>query len=490
MSKRTTEAYKAALKYVHENLISLNCSGFIIDYEAAMRSALLQVLPNVTVLGCWFHFTQALRRKMASLTNLYDIFRNDQTGLIRDTFRRFQCLALLPVEDIEPIFLKISEDALRISEHFAPFIDYFDQEWIKRVKPAHFSVFLKGTRTTSAAESFNARVNKSFKTHGNFYHFCEKLQIEELVSTEDLEKYVNGTIQRSYQKPFFKKRSELIHKYSMLLKNEQITPFLFLKTMANIKNKILYADSDVSLHSIEVQLSIETVLVEGSDLVALDNLTANNEDDPVGELVYARDEDSPVNISTLSELSDMEEELADNNNNGSNSQMKGKTDTQYGEIFNRLYEYCFQKFQILFFHIIFFCEIVNDAEDTVETRRKKTRATKRKATEMISTERLTRAKLRRIEDDTDNSDIFASITDSILPDIKRKIMEMKNSGNVDTEGIDCIICCKSKRTTMLLPCRHQLTCGGCWIVWAAEEVKPKCPSCTKIVKQSLNAIVA
>lgn len=67
MSKRTTQAYIAALTYIHQNLISLHGSGFIIDFEAAMRTAILSVVPAANVIGCWFHFCQCLRRKMASL---------------------------------------------------------------------------------------------------------------------------------------------------------------------------------------------------------------------------------------------------------------------------------------------------------------------------------------------------------------------------------------------------------------------------------------
>lgn len=297
MTKRTTQAYSAALSYVHQNLIPLNGSGFIIDFEAAMRSALLKLIPAANVIGCWFHFCQCLRRKMASLNKLYDAIRNDTSGAMRDMFRRFQCLALLPAEQIEPVFMNLSEDALKLSENFAEFIDYFHKEWINRVTPKHFSVYLRDTRTTSGAESFNAKVNKAFKTHGNFYHFVEKLQLEELVTIEDLQKYVNGTIARTYQKPFIKKRNKLIMKYSNLLKENAITPYMFLKTMANIKNKIIYDDEDISLHPVEVQLSIETELLQGNDSMGRENAEVNY-DDELADLIYSNEHENNLDVST------------------------------------------------------------------------------------------------------------------------------------------------------------------------------------------------
>lgn len=263
MTHRTVQAYKAAFKFIHENLISLDGDGIIIDFESAMRTALLKTIPGIKVFGCWFHFCQCLRRKMASLPILFREYRSD--AKVQEIFRQFQCLALLPPEMIEPIFLRLSRDALKTSENFAVFIDYFDKEWIKRVKPQHFSVFLRGTRTTSGAESFNCKVNKAFKTHANFFHFCECLQIEELSSTNHLENYTAGTKQKSHEKIFYKKRSKLIRKYSLMLKNGDIEPYLFLKTMANIKNKIVFRESEISVKAMEIILTNETELMEGSE---------------------------------------------------------------------------------------------------------------------------------------------------------------------------------------------------------------------------------
>lgn len=139
MSKRTTEAYDAALKYIHKNLIPLVGSGIIIDFEKAMRAALRNLNTTIKIYGCWFHFCQALRQKAASMKDLFELIRNNQST--KDIFRRFQCVALLPVDLIEPIFMKLSREALACSKHFGDFIDYFYVEWIKRVKPEHFSVF-------------------------------------------------------------------------------------------------------------------------------------------------------------------------------------------------------------------------------------------------------------------------------------------------------------------------------------------------------------
>lgn len=164
-----------------------------------MRTALNRLKSEIKVYGCWFHFFQCLRRKVASMKQLFELIRTDSTA--KDIFRRFQCLALLPANEIESAFLNLSREALKFP-CFTGLVDYFQDEWIKRVKPQHFSVFLLDTRTTGAAEAFNGKLNKMFKTHGNCFHFCEILQKEEVTKATLLENEIEGTIQVSCQKIF------------------------------------------------------------------------------------------------------------------------------------------------------------------------------------------------------------------------------------------------------------------------------------------------
>lgn len=253
---------------MHENLFPITGRGIIIDFEKAMRAALNQLKSGIKIHGCWFHFCQSLRRKVASIKPLFELIRKDNTA--KEIFRRFQCLALLPANRVESVFLKISREALKYP-CFADFVDYFNDEWIKRVKPQHFSVFLMDTRTTGAAEAFNGKSNRMFKTHGNFFHFCEVLQKEEVTKATLLENEIEGTIQKSCQKKFYKKRSELIKEYSMRLRDGQIDTTLFLKTMANPKNLLVFSDSQISVLDAEVEFSTNTELFEGpNDIVDMD----------------------------------------------------------------------------------------------------------------------------------------------------------------------------------------------------------------------------
>lgn len=141
MSNRTAAAYKSVFKYVHENLLQLKARGIITDFEIALRSAIRSIVPETILLGCWFHYSQALRKKVASIPLLFKLIRKDERA--RELYRLFQCLALLPASKIEPAFNQIAHAALKSFPEFARFVDYFERQWIRKETPQSFSVFLQ-----------------------------------------------------------------------------------------------------------------------------------------------------------------------------------------------------------------------------------------------------------------------------------------------------------------------------------------------------------
>lgn len=263
MTRQTQKAYREALKYLHENVIPLRGKAIIMDFEQAMRSGFSDVIPDMKVLGCWFHHCQALRRMAASFTKLFDLIKKNEDA--KNYLRQFQCLALLPAHLIEKEFKRLSREVLTQFEEFAKFVDYYQAQWIRRVKPENYSVFLQDTRTTAAAEAFNGKINSEFKTHGNFFSFIESLQKEELMKTEELEHDTEGAMQRDFRKKKDQLRAKNIAKYSLLLQSDKITPKLVVKTMANMNNKIIFDDRAISIHPVEVENVKNTMLMDGSE---------------------------------------------------------------------------------------------------------------------------------------------------------------------------------------------------------------------------------
>lgn len=141
MSNRTTEAYQSVFEYINENILPLSGKGIITDFEQALRNGLRNTVPETPLLGCWFHHCQALRRKLASIPALFEIVRRDKTAA--EFYRKIQCLALLPPDKIKSAFDQLAFDALQKYPEFSNFVEYYDKQWIRKVTPAGFSVFLQ-----------------------------------------------------------------------------------------------------------------------------------------------------------------------------------------------------------------------------------------------------------------------------------------------------------------------------------------------------------
>lgn len=144
MTRRTIEAYEAAISFVNENLIELEAAGIIIDFENATRTAVKRVCPNLRVHGCLFHFMQAITRKVASMSTLFQLVRTNPEA--RCLLRKFQSLALLPANKIKGEFVSLLRDALNTHKftEFAPFIEYFKNQWLLTSKTCTFFRFQFG----------------------------------------------------------------------------------------------------------------------------------------------------------------------------------------------------------------------------------------------------------------------------------------------------------------------------------------------------------
>lgn len=131
MTRKTTEAYKAALRYIEINIFKLKPSRLRTDFEEGLRKALNELYPGVVLNGCWYHYVAALRRKALSL-GMFELITNDLNA--RTIFRMLRCLPLLPPEKIVEGFLIIRNEAhaFNLGREFKPFFDYF-QYWINVV---------------------------------------------------------------------------------------------------------------------------------------------------------------------------------------------------------------------------------------------------------------------------------------------------------------------------------------------------------------------
>lgn len=131
MSSKSTRAYQAVFQYIEDNVFKLEPSQFMTDFENGLRKALELCYPSAILLGCWFHYCSAVRRRVLSL-HLYRLIAENRDA--RSIYRKIMCLPLLPPQSIVEGYEIIRNEAERngLFKTFKKFFEYF-LFWLKQV---------------------------------------------------------------------------------------------------------------------------------------------------------------------------------------------------------------------------------------------------------------------------------------------------------------------------------------------------------------------
>lgn len=478
MSNKSTSAYKSVFDYVHKKILPLDAKGIMTDFERAMRNGLKSVVPETPLYCCWFHHCQCLRRRVATDSQLFQLIKTDKKA--KEFYRTFQCLALLPASKIEDAFVQLAYDVLREYKQFEQFIRYYDHQWIKSETPDSYSVFLlvkcliyileitaliyiffqQDTRTTAAAEAFNGKCGKSFKTHGNLFNFVSVYQREEAVKSNELERDVNGLIQKDTRKKKFKDRSFTIEHYSRLLLNEKITVSRFLKTMACMDNKIVFEEH-------------EYPALEPHEIVCSQSDHSNQTESPTKQHATDCIDETPVIYSSesiYSENVNVPERNIELPNVSTRSQARKRATKEQHQPSSAATNQA---------------KTIRQATVTLRTR-------KRRIEENHHSQS---AKRTANNSDTSNSNLEAvtEITSTTV-EINRLYAHFNRIINEDqcidaTKSSYCVMGCNRQKATVLLPCQHQPICNQCFVLWKVfvDENKKTvfCPICKSQVMKHI-----
>lgn len=134
MDKKSEEAYFNLFSYINDNIFCLNPNIILTDYETAMRKALVTVFPMAKLLGCWFHYTQAIMRNLKTKYKyLMKFITTSPVG--SGILYKIMALPLLPAKNIAFVFnqLKLNIKLFDHQNKFHEFISYFEKQWLKKV---------------------------------------------------------------------------------------------------------------------------------------------------------------------------------------------------------------------------------------------------------------------------------------------------------------------------------------------------------------------
>ncbi|KAJ9056378.1 hypothetical protein DSO57_1033649 [Entomophthora muscae] len=101
------------------------------DFELAQFRA-FETIFNGEVQGCFFHFRQALIKRLKSEKKLFDKYLNDGKGKCFFSMTQLADLAFVKTEHTGLGFEAIQEDAYvkKHSSIFKSYLDYFKKQWV------------------------------------------------------------------------------------------------------------------------------------------------------------------------------------------------------------------------------------------------------------------------------------------------------------------------------------------------------------------------
>ena len=181
--------YNRLFEILKEHQNNLAPQNVMVDFELAVLNAITTSFPDSSKKGCFFHFSQAIFKKIQSL-GLQVRYKDDED--FAHKVRMLAALAFVPEADVIDAFEAVSEDFPLDAQAV---IDYFEDTYIGRLRPGGhrraplFDMELWNIynqtiddlpRTNNAVEgwhrSFQANVGAY---HPNFWRFIDILKREQ-----------------------------------------------------------------------------------------------------------------------------------------------------------------------------------------------------------------------------------------------------------------------------------------------------------------------
>lgn len=157
LPNKKKETYLRLFRIILEHVPEWNPGTVTVDFEAAVISALREVLPAVNVYGCYFHMKQCLWRKVQELGLTREYRENEE---VRMQVRMCAALAFLRPEDISDGWLEIHSKSPDVTK-LAEFFDYFVERWLENdeIPVSLWSCYGRRHRTTNAVEGWHSKIN-------------------------------------------------------------------------------------------------------------------------------------------------------------------------------------------------------------------------------------------------------------------------------------------------------------------------------------------
>ncbi|CAF1405547.1 unnamed protein product, partial [Rotaria sordida] len=152
------------------------------DFEPGLIKAIKRQFHNSRHLGCYFHHTQSVYKKIQSL-GLSSQYKNDEE--VRSHARKLMAVPLLPLEKMNLAFEYLVDNHPACLD---PLFNYYESFWMESLPLKLWNVSNIKIKTNNIVEGWHNRfANRIEKKYPNIWHFIKVLQQEEV--------YVKQTVQ-------------------------------------------------------------------------------------------------------------------------------------------------------------------------------------------------------------------------------------------------------------------------------------------------------
>ena len=220
----------------------------MMDFETGLRPALHHSMPNLQILGCFFHFCQCIFRQVKNI-GLQAAYNNPYSTL-RYCLRKVMALVFLPLnlvlgtyEDLgNEMFYVVQGDNVDQLPALDTLVEYIEGNWMRIDIIPLWNINFPNMedvddagmhRTNNDLEGYHLRLLLKFGKKPNFWKFIEQLQSEQLYQDQMFSSIDQGIKMRP-RGLANRDNEERIRIAINELQNQTITPLVFLQRVSTV----------------------------------------------------------------------------------------------------------------------------------------------------------------------------------------------------------------------------------------------------------------
>ncbi|KAL4149879.1 hypothetical protein QTP88_003730 [Uroleucon formosanum] len=180
---------------------------FQLDFEITMFNTIKNKYPDAQIRGCFFHYTRAIYRKVVDVCLRNGYVSSEGDPQIKILVRRISALPLVPMEQLDNLWLIIESEKPDNNQKVEEFLNYFVETRLDDLTP-RFSRYIwnhwnnTDRRTTNDLEGWHYALNKAAsRNHPRLFQFTVILRKEHAKIEDDMKLFQRGKqVKRIYNK--------------------------------------------------------------------------------------------------------------------------------------------------------------------------------------------------------------------------------------------------------------------------------------------------